>query len=640
MRYWLSILILVTAAPLAAQERALVPLDVVPPPAYRQAVERGTRTTTGVPGGGYWQQRVDYDIRVTVEPGARLLRGHEIVGYANHSPDTLRTIVFHLYQNLFSEGAARTRRAPITGGITIESLAVDGTALEVEAADTSATVVDGTVLRVKLPGPIAPGGRASFTVEWRFTIPQGEGVPRMGMVDATTGEIAQWYPQIAVYDGLTGWDRRPYLWNGEFYLEYGTFDVAITVPAGTVVAATGALQNPEEVLPAAIRGRLARAARSDETVHVVTEADFGAGKATMGAAGQTLTWRFHAESVRDAAFAFGDHYLWDATSGVVDPKTGRRTLVHALYRPTAATWHESAKMTKDAIETFSRNVFPYSYPHITSTEGLVGGMEYPMIVFVRNFGTERATDEVIAHELGHEWFPMMVGSDETAWAWMDEGVNTFITIFAAEHYDPDSPQRAEVRQRYREYARTTNATGLSMMTAPDAIAVGGGEVSVLGYRQPGTALLALREILGVDTFDRALSEYVRRWLFKHPTPWDFFATFEDVAGRDLDWFWVPWFYGPGVHDFAIEDVEVHSMGGKNHVVTTVRNQGTVLMPVRLVITTESGERVPVEAPVDRWFTGRRAIAVETMVDGEVASVALDPDGLFGDVDPSNDVWRP
>ncbi len=334
------------------------------------------------------------------------------------------------------------------------------------------------------------------------------------MADETTGEIAQWYPQVAAYDDLVGWDTRPYLSNGEFYLEYGTIDLAITVPAGTVVVATGELTNAEEVLPAAVRERLAQAVGNDDVVHVVTADDFGPGKATRGRAGETLTWRFHAEDVRDAAFAFSDHYLWDATSGLVDEETGRRTAVHTLYRPTANNWVDSAKMAKGAVETFSRN----------------------------------------AHEIGHEWFPMMVGSDETAYAWLDEGVNTFITIFASEDYYPNSTERREVRDEYRGYARTNNVY-MGAMAPPDGISAGGANLGALGYRHPATALLALREILGHETYDRALNEYTDRWLYKHPAPFDFFNTFEEVAGQDLDWFWVPWLYGPGISDHAIGGVE-------------------------------------------------------------------------------------
>jgi hypothetical protein len=418
------------------------------------------------------------------------------------------------------------------------------------------------------------------------------------------------------------------------------FDLAVTVPAGTIVGATGELRNATDVLPDGIRARLESAGRSEEVVHVVTAADFGPGAATRGSAGETLTWRFHSEDVRDAAFAFSDHYLWDASSGLVDPATGRRTAVHALYRPSATTWVESARMTKEAIETFSRNVYPYSYPQITSSEGLVGGMEYPMIVFVRDFDSEQTTQRVIAHELGHMWFPMMVGSDETAYAWMDEGVNTFITIFAAEDYYPESTERAEVRGAYEQYTAGSSIQGLSLMTPPDAIAAAGGSVGILGYRHPGSALLALRSILGDDAYDRALTEYTRRWLYKHPTPWDFFHTFESVAGRDLDWFWVPWFYGPGVSDQAIADVEVHQMGGRNHVVVAVRNDGTVLSPVILRITTADGATTEVEAPATRWFEGQQEISVEGTVDGEVANVELDPDGLYADVDSSDDVWTP
>jgi hypothetical protein len=633
-------LLALQVVPAVSQERALAPLEVRPSPAFQRAVEDGTRTITGDPGAAYWQQRADYAIDVTVEPRSRLLSAHGTIEYTNHSPDTLRAVTFRLYQNLFDEEAVRGRRVPITGGMELTSLSVDGQVLEVAPDDQRHTVQNGTVMTVRLPAPIAPrGGTAAFEVEWSFTIPEGEGVPRMGMVDSTTGQIAQWYPQLAVYDDLTGWDARQYLANGEFYLEYGTFDLAVTVPAGTVVAATGELENPAEVYPPAILERIARAG-GDETVRVVTEADFGPGKATLGQAGETLTWRFHAEDVRDAAFAFSEHYLVDMASGVVDPASGRRTSVAAYYRPDAATWRESAAMTKDAIETFSRNVYPYPYPHISSTEGLVGGMEYPMIVFVRNFGTELATQGVIAHELGHMWFPMMVGSDETSFAWMDEGVNTFITVFANEHYDPESPERSEVRDAYERYASGTDLQGLSLMTAPDAIAVAGGSVGILGYRQPASALLALRSVLGDATYDRALTEYTRRWLYKHPTPWDFFQTFEAVAGRDLDWFWVPWFYGPGISDLAIADVEVHSMAGKNHVVVAVRNDGTVISPVVLRITGADGTTTTVEAPATRWFGGQREISVEGTVDADVAKVELDPERLFADVDDSDDVWTP
>lgn len=623
-----------------AQEKALAPLEVRPSPDFVAAVEAGTRTATGEPGPAYWQQRADYDIEVTVEPRTRRLTGRETITYTNHSPDTLKVVAFHLYQNLFSDDAVRGRPVPITGGLSLTSLSIDGQALEVDPADNRNTIQQGTVMTARLPRPLAPrGGTATLEASWSFTIPEGEAVPRMGMVDSTTGQIAQWYPQIATYDDLTGWDTRPYLSNAEFYLEYGTFDLAITVPAGTVVAATGSLQNPEEVLAPAVLERIA-AAEGDEIVHVVTEADFGPGRATQGAPGETLTWRFHAEDVRDAAFAFSDHYLVDMTTGLVDPATGRRTAVHSFYRPGATTWRESARMTKDAIEVFSRNVHPYVYPQITSTEGLVGGMEYPMIVFVRDFGSEQRTHRVIAHELGHMWFPMMVGSDETAYAWMDEGVNTFITIFAAEHYYPGSTERSEVRDAYERYAVESAIQGISPMSSPDAIAAAGGNVGVLGYRHPASALLALRSVLGDDVYDQALSEYTRRWLYRHPTPWDFFHTFESVAERDLDWFWVPWFYGPGISDLGIADVEVHPDGGESRVVAVVRNDGTVLSPVVLRVTAADGATTVIEAPATRWFEGAREISVEATLEGEVAKVELDPEGLYADVDASDDLWTP
>ncbi|HET6616270.1 MAG TPA: M1 family peptidase, partial [Gemmatimonadota bacterium] len=307
-------------SPALAQERALAPLEVRPSPAFLSAVTNGTRTQTGEPGPRYWQQRADYTIEATVDPRPRRLNGRETITYTNNSPDTLRIVTFHLYQNLFTAGAVRGRQVPITGGMELLSLSVDGQDREVDPDDNRHTIQQGTVMAVRLPAPLEPGGgKVTFEVAWSFTIPEGEGVPRMGMVDSTTGQIAQWYPQVAVYDDLSDWDTRQYLSNGEFYLEYGTYDLAVTVPAGTIVVATGALQNAAEVLAPAILERVSRAVTGDEIVHVVTEGDFGAGRATLGADGETLTWRFHAEDVRDAAFAFSDHYLMDMASGIVDP---------------------------------------------------------------------------------------------------------------------------------------------------------------------------------------------------------------------------------------------------------------------------------------------------------------------------------
>ncbi len=644
---WFAVFLSLLSVPLAAQdtaspppERAMAPLEVVTSPGFHQAIERGTRTRSGVPGPRYWQQRVDYRIDATIEPSQRLLAGDGTVVYHNNSPDSLSVVVFHLYQNLFAEGALRTRPVPITGGVTLTSLEADGQRLEVDPADNHQTIQRGTIMIVRLPEPLLPGGEITFRIGWHFTVPAGEGVPRMGMVDSTTGQIAQWYPQIATYDDIDGWDTHPYLSNAEFYLEYGTFDVSVTAPAGTVVRATGVLQNPADVLPRTVRDRLDRARRGDEVVHVVTADDFGPGKATLGKPGDSLTWRFHADDVRDFAFAFGDHYLWDATRATIDERAGARTFVETLYRPSAATWTASARMAKDAIETFSRNVYPYQYPHIVATEGLVGGMEYPMIVFVRDFDDESTTDRVIAHELGHMWFPMMVGSNETRYAWMDEGINTFDTIFAAEHYDPSSPERSEVRKAYEGYTAHNDIQGLSVMSPPDAIAAGDASVGILGYRHPASALLALRETLGAETFDKALHEYAARWLYKHPAPWDFFDTFEDVAGQDLDWFWVPWFYGPGVSDLAISDVDAHAMGGENHVVVTVRNDGTTLNPIVARITTVDGHTALARRPASVWFGGKKEVTVEATVEGDVQKVELDPEDLYADVDSSDDVWSP
>ncbi|HKK27545.1 MAG TPA: hypothetical protein VKB18_05655, partial [Gemmatimonadota bacterium] len=361
------------SAPLAAQQGggsggpALARLEPVVPMPLQRAVEAGTRSRTGAPGPKYWQNGADYDIRARVSPRDSLLSASERVVYHNRSPDTLEVVVFHLYQNLMSPWPRRERPTEpgiATRGMVVERLVAQGRPVEIpdnmrgEPAEAGGATIYSTLLTVPLPEPLAPGDSAVFEASWHFTIPPSHvqapgcwGGCRMGMQDPGTAQIAQWYPQIAVYDDVHGWDAGQYTGTGEFYLDYGHFRFSVTIPAGYIVGGTGTLQNPGDVLTDRERSALERASKSDEVVHVLTPDDFGAGSATRGAPGQALTWRFDADSVRDVAFSFGDHYRWDATRALVDPDHGRYAAVNVFWRPGAPRFDQVAAMARSALET-------------------------------------------------------------------------------------------------------------------------------------------------------------------------------------------------------------------------------------------------------------------------------------------------
>ncbi len=637
-------LLLLPATHARAQQPALAPVRLVIPAPLDSARARGTRASTGAPGPRYWQNSADYDIGVQITPADSLLRGQERVVYHNNSPDPLRRVVFRLYQNLMGPYAGREQPAPaVTQGMIVDAVTENGRAVRLPrmptafaVEDTTAARVYGTLLIVPLATPLAPGASATFDVRWHFTIP-GEWAPRMGMDDATSGQVAQWYPQIAVYDDVHGWDQQQYTGTGEFYLDYGRFHYAVTVPAGFVVGGTGTLQNPQAVLNPDALDALRRAAGTSDVVHVLTRDRFGAGKATKGAAGSTLTWDFVADSVRDVAFAFGDHYLWDASSAVVDSARGRRALVHVLYRPGAARFDQVWKMAQSALETHSARMVPYPWPQLTVVEGGSGGMEYPMTVFDQAFPGLYESDMVTAHEIGHEWFPMLVGSDETRYGWQDEGLNTFDTFFATDAFISDSVGKGvqESHKGYLDYVRRSDEPFTMMSPANAFGVVPNSGYDPEAYDKPGSVLWALRAILGNDEFYQAYRTYIRRWAYRHPTPWDFFATFNDVTHQDLDPFWFQWFFTNEKLDQAVTAVTQTG----NRLSVTVRNVGQVMMPVDVTARLADGRSVAWREPMTAWYDGRTSLTTTHEVPGPVVSVELDAAQSFPDVDRANNVWR-
>lgn len=606
--------------------------------AFQRAVRAGTRTLDGRPGPRYWQQRVEYRIDAEIDPATARVQGIETIVYHNRSPDTLDALLFNLYQNVFAEGAQRVRRVPITGGMTIERITVDGRTARAGGAAPSYDI-EGTLMVLGLPRPLPPGGRVTIEIAWHFTVPPA-GAPRTGHDRREAFVVAQWYPQIATYDDLRGWHDRPYWSNGEFYLEYGDFEVAITAPEGWLIGASGELENADEVLTQDARDRIAQALAANDVVPVVTADDVAAGNATVREPGGQLTWRFRARNVRDFAFAASNRYVWDATRAIVPDADGDAqpdtVLVNALYRPAATAWREAARYIRHALTFHAQRWHPYPHPHITAAEGPIGGMEYPMLVFIGAPSDPQALYEVLSHEVAHQWWSMMVGSNETDYAWQDEGLTTYVENLSVASFFPDSDPFAASLRSYLAIAGTDAERPI--MREADLFGPGS-QYGVAAYQKPGALFHALAAIVGDRQLHAALRVYADRWMLKHPSPWDLFHTIEDVVGRDLDWFWHPWFFETATLDHAIVAVDVRPSGTGERVMVIVEDQGDAPMPVPLVITTGGGETRRVDLPVEPWLEGRVRQLATIELTTPVTRIEIDADHRFPDVDRTDNVWE-
>jgi hypothetical protein len=615
---------------LAALLSASVPADTLPVPhAYQNALRADTRSTTGAPGTRYWQQEVGYRIHAHLEPEAMKVTGSETITYVNRSPDTLSAIWLNLGQNVFAPGNTRDRVAPITGGFDLGRVMVQGTPVALRPRGSAESL--STSERVELPHPLRPGQTAELSVDWSFVVP--EGTFRMGREGTHVFYLAQWYPQVAVYDDLNGWARDPYLGDGEFYLEYGDFDVDITAPAGWLVSATGVLQNADEVLTPQAVERLGQLSR-DRVTHIVSRADRDDGRATAaGGADGTLTWRWRAENVRDFAWGASDKYVWDGTVAAYenDDGTTHASNIFTLYRPDRPNWDHSAEYARHAIETHSY-WYPYPYPHMTVNEGVIGGgMEYPMITIIGGGRTPISLYGVISHELGHMWWPMVVGSNERRFAWMDEGLASFAEDLATPDLFPDVDPGLNTMNGYVQLAGSDQET--PSMRAADLYGAFGNR-GMASYGKPASVFRALRTVLGPGVFDEAMRTYIRRWAFKHPDPIDLFRTFEDVTGRDLDGYFYDWMYTTRVLDQAVAGVRVTADGAD----ILLEDRGEIRMPVIVEATSDAGGRTRTLVPVDAWRDGRATAHVK--IPGRVTSVVIDPEQRFPDVDRENNRWTP
>ena len=636
-----------------------IPYPVFESAAFRRAIDRGTRTRTGEPGARYWTQYARYALRAELDPTTKRLTGDGRVRYQNRSPDTLRFVAVHLHQNLFAPGAARNVEVPATTGMELLRVVAQGTALpqlrDVEASVQAGFQIEGTIAWIRLPTPLAPGSAADFEFSWEYTVP-ADGAPRSG-TDGEVFMIAYWYPQVAVYDDVNGWQTDWYMGNSEFYMGYADYDVALTVPAGWLIGSTGVLKNASEVLTPATRERLAEARRGPQVVHVVTEADRAAGRSTTAGTGGKVTWLFEARNVRDFAWGTSDRYLWDVTHAAVGsagclpsvssggvsapgPACDRGTdtaTINSFYRPSRIpwAWDQSARYARHSIEFLSRFLWPYPYPQMTALDGVVScsGMEYPMITCIGGPRDTLGLYSVTVHEFAHMWFPMQVGSDEKRHAWQDEGLTRFNQAQAMRSFFGGYDLERIVRDAYLGFARSGDE--VELMRHGDLYPVGSAAYSVASYQKMATNLVALRALLGPDVFMNAYREYGRRWVNKHPTEYDFFHTFDDVSRRDLSWFWRTWFYETWTLDQAITGVE--SSGDSATIV--VEDRGLAPMPVRLAITRQGVSGVErQEIPVEVWLRGERRATLRVAASPKITKVEIDPDNVFPDIDRTNNRW--
>jgi hypothetical protein len=582
------------------------------------------RSGSGRPGPRYWQQRADYRIAATLDTVRRQIRGRETVHYTNNSPDTLRYLWMFIEQNICAPTSITEQldQPPLvflgssfdfsckgfSGGVTLERVSIGRRAVR--------PTVYGTTMRIDLPRPLAPRGVLDLELVWHFPVPD-YGAGRMGR-DGSLYQIAQWYPRLAVYDDVRGWNHEPYIGAGEFYLEYGSFDVSLTVPASYIVAATGTLRNPELVLTQAQRRRLAIARTSTQPVAIVTADEAGQPERSRPSARGQLTWRFTADSVRDFAFAAGPELRWDASSY-------EGALIQTLYRPKATRWEEANRMAREAIKFFSEQWYRYPYPQATTVEGPIEGMEYPMLTFVPNSPSREDLQWVLSHEFGHQWFPMVVGSNERLHPWMDEGFNTFIDLAGAADYFAGTAygDSIEVHPLHLYPDNALRGQEQPLISRPVEVK----NLFWVGYQKPALMLQTLRyEVLGKERFDHAFREYIRAWAYKHPTPADFFRLMRDASGVDLDWFWRDWIFTTARLDQAVDSVGAGKI--------FLSNRGTMTLPLEMDIGYGDGSTQRVRLPVEMWNLGPR-FGYRVKDGRTVRRVVVDPRRALPDVDRRN-----
>lgn len=600
------------------------------------------RDSAGRPGPEFWQNRADYNIQARIDPATHTLSGEETITYTNHSPDALNELWVQLDQNIYKPDSRGSVTSPwphkpgqTTNGYQLDAVEINGKPVHYLVSDTR--------MRVDLPTALkAKDGQLKLHIRYHYTVP-GVWGGRTAVTPTKNGdiyEIAQWFPRMAVYDDVHGWDTLPYL-GQEFYLEYGTINYAVTVPWNYIVEGSGQLMNPDQVLTATERQRLAEAAKSDKTVYIrkPSEVNDPASRPTHSG---TLTWRFRMEHTRDVAFAASPAFVWDAARiNLPDGKHAMAMSIYPVEGVGADKWNRSTEYMKASVEYFSKKWYPYPWPNAINLGGHGAGMEYPGIVFDGYKDHGKGLFWISTHEIGHTWFPMIVGSNERRHAFMDEGFNTFIDVYASDVFNHGE----YAPKRDAEYAPgggnpvdeilpiLADPNAPTLMTHADSISE--------KYRHPVTyfkgalGLILLREqILGPDRFDPAFRRYIATWAYHHPTPSDFFRFMDSATGEDLSWWWRGWYLHNWQLDMGITGASYVDNDPSKGVTVNLVSKQKLVMPATLRIDFTDGTHQDMRVPMEAWrFNGTPKITLDTTK--AIKQLILDPDHKLPDADRSN-----
>ena len=530
---------------LFGQEELFIPRNI------KANYEKGTRSFDGNPGPVYWQNHSDYSIDVAIDPASRQLTGSEEIKYHNNSPDTLKRIVLRLYPNIYKKGSARDFQISteaVDDGVTISKISIDGLSINLE--NQSIFRVLNALATIYLPKPLPPNSAIDLSIEWSFIISDKVKL-RVGVYDSTTAFVGYWYPQVSVYDDVDGWDYNNYNGTAEFYNDFSNFEVKITIPNSFGVWATGDFQNPEEVLDSKILQKYLEAKESDSVVSIIATNDLKS-SSLFKQDGDLNTWEFEANNMTDFAFAYSDHYLWDGIRAFTSGKNNEQVFMQAVYPENSLDFEKVAEFGNDIIHFFSQNTpgidFPMSSFIAFNNERSGGGMEFPMMINDGSPDNLDRTVDLTSHEMAHQYFPFFVGTNEQKYAFMDEAWAVVLPFKFMEAFAGINARLITTVSNYEYLAGTEDdippiVTSLSLPYV---------SYRNSGYNRSAIAYNILRDVLGDELFLKALQEYINRWNGKHPTPYDFFFTFEDVTKQDLSWFWKPWFFEYGYPDLAMK----------------------------------------------------------------------------------------
>ena len=641
----LPIFILLCSVSILAQSTASIKRSYNPhnlfSPLFYANTAIATRAVTGEPASSYWQNKADYEIEAALNETTHQITGKVIITYKNNSPTALPFLWLTLDQNLFSKtsrGQARLQpgsksrygdaASNFEGGFTINDVKANGKEVWYQITDTR--------MQLRLNTPVKEGGEVvKISMDFSFILPE-YGADRCGIQATKNGNmfaVAQWYPRMCVYDDVQGWNTLPYLGPSEFYLDYGDYDVKITAPANHVVLGSGELLNAAEVLTAEQLAKYEKAKTSNKTILIKTESELN----KIPTSAKPLTWHFKIANARDMSWASSAAFLWDGAK--INLPSAKPCIAFSAYPVESKgdkSWGRATEYTKGSIENYSKRWFEYPYPAASNIATNVGGMEYPGIVFCDYKAEEESLFGVTDHEFGHTWFPMIVGSNERKYGWMDEGFNTFINSLADDDFN-----NGEYKSQKIDMAILTGymfgPQSEAIMNTPDAMKES--NIGIALYYKPGYGLELLRnEILGPVRFDYAFKTYIQRWAFKHPTPWDFFRTIDNVAGEDLSWFWKGWFLENYQLDQSIIDVEYTGSGQNKGTIVTIGNDDEMAMPVNINYVTISGTKGSLKLPVEIW-NNTNTFKLKLPTDEKIKSVIIDEEKVFPDMNFSNNSWH-